>query len=307
MGSSTHAEMGELIRLGADDVFVLDTGDPESGTSRPPIFVIHGFPTSSVDWSAVLPAMSAGRRVILMDLPGFGYSAKPDRPYSIDSSADSAQAVLEHLELDVIDLVTHDMGDTVGGEILARQMESKLTTSVRKRVVSNGSIYLDMARLTDGQQVLWSAPDEALPPEMAPTAEMLSLSLTATLAPGAADPTTEKSGSDAPLATAEQVQRHMDAAASAVAHNEGTRLLPRLIRYLSDRRDNEERYTGAIENHPSKLGVVWGTLDPIAVIAMARKLSERTDAELIELTEVGHYPMIEAPGAFASAVLRLLD
>ncbi len=304
--------MGELIELGSDEVFLLDTGNPDtadtgSGTSLPPIFVIHGFPTSSVDWSAVLPIMSAHRRVILIDLPGFGYSAKPDRPYSIDSSANSVQAMLEHLDLDAIDLVTHDMGDTVGGEILARQMESKLATSVRKRVVSNGSIYLDMAALTDGQQVLWSAPDEALPPELAPTTEMLTVTLAATLAPGAAEPTTGKSNPEAPLATAEQVRSHMLVAASAVAHNEGTRLLPRLIRYLSDRRDNEERYTGAIENHPSPLGVVWGTLDPIAVIAMARKLSERTGAELIELAGVGHYPMIEAPEAFAAAVLGLLD
>ena len=100
----------------------------------------------------------------------------------------------------------------------------------------------------------------------------------------------------------------MRAAAEGVCHDNGAGLLPRLIRYLDDRRDNESRFTGAIVSHPSPLGVVWGDADPIALIAMARRLAEeRPDAELVELQGVGHYPMLEAPAEFARAVLSLLD
>ncbi len=87
---------------------------------------IHGFPTSSVDWARALPVLGASRRVVLFDLPGFGLSDKPDRPYSIHSSADAAQGLIEALELAEFDLVTHDMGDTVGGELLARDLEGRL-------------------------------------------------------------------------------------------------------------------------------------------------------------------------------------
>ena len=53
---------------------------------------------------------------------------------------------------------------------------------------------------------------------------------------------------------------------------------------------------------------MWGDADPIALIAMARRLAEeRPDAELVELQGVGHYPMLEAPAEFARAVLSLLD
>ena len=47
-------------------------------------------------------------------------------------------------------LLTHDMGDTVGGELLARNLEGTLRFEITQRVLTNGSIYIDMAHLTDG-------------------------------------------------------------------------------------------------------------------------------------------------------------
>ena len=54
---------------------------------------------------------------------------------------------------------------------------------------------------------------------------------------------------------------------------DGHLLLPRLIRYLEERRQNESRWTGAIETHPSPVTIVWGDLDPIAVWEMTERLS----------------------------------
>lgn len=293
---------GRHIQIGGDTIFVVDS-PAVAPTGAPPLLVIHGFPTSSVDWAAVLPHLCANRRVILFDLPGFGLSSKHDRPYNITTSANAAQSLIEHLQLEEVDLVTHDMGDTVGGELLARHREGRLSCGFRRRVITNGSVYLDMAHLTDGQRLLWSAPDEVLPAEIAPTADTLALSLTDTLAPSAADPTQPRAG----LAPVDEISAHMHLAAEALVHDGGARLLPRLIRYLSDRRDNEARYTGAVEDHAAPLGIVWGELDPISVVEIARHLAERTGAPLTELRGVGHYPMLEAPEAFARAVLAHLD
>lgn len=285
---------GRLIDLGDEEVFVLDTPAGED-VGAPPVVVVHGFPTSSIDWAEVLPALAAHRRVVLFDLPGFGFSAKPDRPYSIFTSADATVRLIEELRLTRLDLVTHDMGDTVGGELLARDLEGTLPAEIRRRVITNGSIYLELAQLTAGQQALWAAPDELLDPELAADAEILALALTATLAP----PGTDRSRPD---------PAHVMAAAQAIVEADGHRLLPRTIRYLSDRRDHEARFTGAIESHPSPLSIVWGDLDPIAVVDMAHRLAaRRDDATLHVLEGVGHYPMIEAPTAFAAAVLAGLE
>ena len=86
-----------------------------------PLLVLHGFPTSSFDYAAVLDRLRAGRRVVLFDMVGYGLSAKPDRAYSIALQADVAAAYVAALGIDRLALLTHDMGDTVGGELLARR------------------------------------------------------------------------------------------------------------------------------------------------------------------------------------------
>jgi pimeloyl-ACP methyl ester carboxylesterase len=92
-----------------------------------------------------------------------------------------------------------------------------------------------------------------------------------------------------------------------IAHLGGERLLPRLIRYVEERRRHERRFTGAIERHPSPLAVVWGTDDPIALPAMVERLGRaRPDIGLVMLDGVGHYPMVEAPDRFLGALARLI-
>ena len=228
---------------------------------------------------------------MLVDLPGYGQSAKPDRAYSLFAAADLVEALLAGIGIDEVDLLTHDMGDSVGGELLARSIDGTLGFSVRRRVLSNGSIYLDLAHLTPGQQFLLSLPDLAVPDDVAPDVDALSVALTATFAPA---------GSEASQPDLD----HVRAAADLIVVSGGNRLLPRLIRYIEERRQHEGRWTGAIERHPAPLTVVWGDLDPIAVWEMTARLVERRpDATLTRLEGVGHYPMVEAPDAFAAAVL----
>lgn len=79
-------------------------------------------------------------------------------------------------------------------------------------------------------------------------------------------------------------------------------MLPRLIRYIEERRRNQSRFTGAIESDPSPLHIVWGMDDPIAVPSMVDTLrAARPDATVELLDGVGHYPMVEAPDRFLAA------
>jgi pimeloyl-ACP methyl ester carboxylesterase len=284
------ASKGSVERIGDDAVFVIDT---QTAGSTPPLLVLHGYPTSSIDFAAVLGALAADRRVVLLDFPGFGLSGKPDRAYSLFAQADVVEGVVAQLGLDEVDLLTHDMGDSIGGELLARGIDGDLGFSVRRRVLTNGSIYLDLAHLTDGQQLLASLPDEAIAADAAPDVDALERALTATLA--------------SPGGTASHPDpMHVRAGAVLVVHEGGNRLLARQIRYIEERRKHEDRWTGAIERHPAPLSIVWGDADPIAVWPMTDRLLERragTDTPRTRLEDVGHYPMIEAPAAFAAAVL----
>jgi pimeloyl-ACP methyl ester carboxylesterase len=284
------AARGTRTTVGADDVFVIDR-EATGPATGPPLLVLHGFPTSSIDFAAVLDELAAGRRVVLVDLPGYGRSSKPDRPYSLFGQADVVEAVVAGLGLDEVDLLTHDMGDSVGGELLARSLDGDLGFAVRRRVLTNGSIYLDLAHLTDGQTFLAALPDQRLADGDAADLETLVAALTATLAP---DGNPESQPDPA----------HVLAAARAIVEGDGHTLLPRLIRYIDERRQHEGRWTGAVERHPAPLTIVWGELDPIAVWVMTdRLLRRRADAVRHRLAGVGHYPMVETPAAFSEAVL----
>jgi pimeloyl-ACP methyl ester carboxylesterase len=279
--------LGSHETVRGERVFVVDA--PSLGSAvAPPLLVVHGFPTSSIDFAAALPRLRANRRVLLLDLPGFGGSDKPDRPYSLFDQADVVAGIAVAHGLGEVDLLTHDMGDSVGGELLARGLEGRLGFEVRRRVLTNGSIYLDLAHLTDGQKLLASLPDEGLAPGLEPSPDALTASLVATMAPG----------------TTATAAAGLDAAVELIVRGGGHRLLPRLIRYLAERREHEGRWTGAIESHPAPLTIVWGDLDPIAVWAMTDRLLERRpDAVRTRLDGVGHFPMLETPDAYAQAVV----
>jgi pimeloyl-ACP methyl ester carboxylesterase len=264
------------------EVFVVDRAPSDPDPDLEPLVIVHGFPTSSFDFAHLLHHLARERRVVLVDLLGFGLSAKPDLPYTMALQADVVAGTLAHLGIGRFALLTHDMGDTVGGELLARTLDGSWDAEVTRRVVTNGSIYITMANLTPGQLHLLSLPDEVAP--AGPGPELLAASLVATLAPAYA---------------------HLDLAAHAelVCRLGGDALLPRTIRYIEERRANETRFTGAIEEHPSPLHVVWGPEDPIAVAAMAERLVEaRPDATLTWIDGAGHYPQIEDPAAFLAAL-----
>jgi pimeloyl-ACP methyl ester carboxylesterase len=288
------AARGRVLSLRVGDVWVLDQpANDEAG--REPVLVLHGFPTCSFDWRHVLPVLSSRRRVVLFDFPGFGLSVKPDHRYSLRRQADVAEAVCAALGLDRVALVTHDMGDSIGGELLARDLEGVLDLEITSRVLANGSIYLEMAHLTPGQLFLLELPDARLepPPAGAPPDDGAAMraALAATFSP------------DSPPDPGE-----LEAQWALIARDGGQRLLPRTIRYIEDRRAEEARFTGAIERHPSPLAVVWGDRDPIAVVAMVDRLRERrSDAAVTVLGGVGHYPMIEDPARFAAAAVDFLD
>jgi pimeloyl-ACP methyl ester carboxylesterase len=280
---------GSFVDAEHGDVFVLDV-PAATDAGLDPMLIIHGYPSCSYDWAACVPTLSARRRVVLMDLPGFGLSVKPDTRYSIRLYADAVEAVAAAAGLTSVALVTHDMGDTVGGELLARDLEGTLPFAVSERVLTNGSIYIDMAQLTNGQQFLLAAPDALLDAGWGGDGSAFQASLAAICSPDH-QPATDD----------------LAALWAFMSYNEGDRLLARTIRYIEDRRAEEARFTGAIEKHPSSLGVVWGALDPVAVYPMTDKLLEaRPDARRITLEDVGHFPMLEDATRTADAIVSLL-
>jgi pimeloyl-ACP methyl ester carboxylesterase len=270
---------GSRERVAGHEIFVRDTG----GTGTAALF-LHGFPTCGFDWRHVVAGLGDAARCIVPDFLGYGLSDKPPRhAYSLNEQAGIVADIVAAREIEDVVLVTHDIGDSVGGELCARSLDGTLPFGIARRVITNGTIYMDLVELSAGQQLLLALPDEPLPEDQAPNYELFANSLSATFA---APPSEEE----------------LRAQWELVAREGGNRLLPRLIRYISERKVHEPRWTGAIERHPSPLKIVWGNADPIARFAMAERLAERTGSPLHVLEDIGHYPNVEAPHAVADAV-----
>jgi pimeloyl-ACP methyl ester carboxylesterase len=97
------------LRLGgALDVAVSDTGEGE-----PALVLIHGLGSYMPAWSRNIEELSRHHRVVAIDLPGYGKSAKANFDYSMKFYARVVDAVIDALKLEHVVLVGHSMGGQI--------------------------------------------------------------------------------------------------------------------------------------------------------------------------------------------------
>jgi pimeloyl-ACP methyl ester carboxylesterase len=88
-----------------------DYGDP----SQPTLVLIHGLGCSLKYWQCVFDAPEfSGYRIVALDLPGFGMSAKPDTfDYDLHSQADITAELLRILQVPTYTVIGHSMGGSI--------------------------------------------------------------------------------------------------------------------------------------------------------------------------------------------------
>lgn len=272
---------GRHLPVGAHRIFVVELGSGETT----PLVVIHGFPGSSHDFAETAEQLARERPVILLDLLGFGFSDKPRTArYSLFEQADVVESVLAALGVTSCALLGHDMGDTVVAELLHRHNNGDLGFTPESVVLTNGSIFIDLARLTAGQRGMLRLPATALPFPL--PGWVLGRALARSFAKEAPAP---------PGA--------IPALIELIQLGGGAYLLPRQNRYLLERREHQPRWTAALVGFSGPLTLIWGTHDPIATPAMPERLRRlRPETHVVLLDDIGHWPSLEAPARLAALV-----
>jgi pimeloyl-ACP methyl ester carboxylesterase len=271
------------------EIFAVDTG-PSSGESAP-LLLLHGFPSSSLDFRPALPRLSAGRRVIVHDHLGFGASDKPAlASYSLVEQAEVALALWRSLGVTSGHLVAHDYGTSVATELLARRERGGLPIEIRSVTLCNGSVHLDLAHLTPSQRLLrtpYVGPFFArLAGERVFTAQLRRIL-----------------GSPGSIPDAD-----LHAMWEALIADGGRRRLAAIAGYMNERVRFRERWIGALTRLDLPAHILWGRRDPVALPAVADALvAEIPDAKSTWLDELGHYPMLEAPDRWAAAAIAFVD
>ncbi len=267
-----------MLAIGKHRLFVKSIGQGA------PILILHGFPTSSYDYSRLVPLLADHYRLILFDYPGYGFSDKPyPHLYSLLEAAECLRAVAAHYGIRRAFVLAHDIGDSIALIALLRQ-----TLSIDKLILMNGSVVsipFDDVLMRTTQHTL-------LHPALGPLIGKLGLINKRFFAA-----TTRKLFSY-PLPPPE-----LDAFWSIITHNGGNRLYPLLMRYMLERWQHQYRWLDALKQSRVQLTLIWGQADPIATPAVADAvLLYRPDATYLRLEGVGHYPHWEVPERVAGAV-----
>lgn len=90
------------------------------GTDGPAVVLWHSLFLDGRSFDSVLPALTRGRTVFVIDGPGHGASPGPKTPYGLDDCADAACDVLDQLGLESVDWVGNAWGGHVGVVLAAR-------------------------------------------------------------------------------------------------------------------------------------------------------------------------------------------
>jgi haloalkane dehalogenase len=107
-----------------------------------PVLLLHGWPTSSFLYRQIIgPIAARGRRVIALDLPGFGASDKPpDASYSFPFFGRVLDGFLDAVGAETLGLVVHDLGGPVGVWWAAQHRER-----VTKLALLNTLLYPELS------------------------------------------------------------------------------------------------------------------------------------------------------------------
>jgi haloalkane dehalogenase len=110
----------------------------EGPRDAPVLLCVHGNPTWSFYWRALIARFSDRYRVIVPDHIGCGLSDKPqDWDYRLSQHVENLQQLVDALELDRISLVVHDWGGAIGMGVATRDPQR-----FSRLVVTNTAAFL---------------------------------------------------------------------------------------------------------------------------------------------------------------------
>ncbi len=280
--------------VSAVEIFHVEMGDPEA----PVLLLIHGWPTSSFDWSAAAGQLSARFRVCALDFPGYGYSDKPQGwGYSLARDEELIEFYLaEVIGADAGVIAAHDRGDSVALLHAARCAQGRSAMRLEHLVLSNGNIFLPLSNLTAAQRHLL---DEQSWPQIA--AVLTAPGLAAAL--GASTFTPPRNAEDP----------EVQALSAIFAHDDGIKVLHETIQYLRERAQAEQAWLTALSQASFPVTLIWGLCDSVSPPRVASHvwneylMHKPGDNRWYLIPDANHYLQVDRPGAFVQVLSHALQ
>jgi pyruvate dehydrogenase E2 component (dihydrolipoamide acetyltransferase) len=244
-----------------------------------PLVLLHGVATSRLIWRHVIgPLAATGRRVVTVDVPGFGESDPAGPGFELEDVAD---ALVAGLAMERFDLVGHSLGGAVAVAAAARHPD---------RV--DRLVLVSPAGLAPRAQGLAAA--------LGAAAELAVHARRALGHPWVEHAAARRAMFGSTVADADRLDP--DDARMLLEASDGARRIGDGVRQAleADLRDD-------LAAAPMPVGLIWGCADrvvPFGGLDALRAL--RPDMTVETLDGTGHIPQVEDPAAFVAALERLL-
>ncbi len=137
-------------------IFYREAGSP----AKPPLLLLHGFPTSSHMFRNLIPLLEGQFHLVAPDFPGFGQSDMPSRKkydYTFANIADTIAAFTERIGLKKFGIYIFDYGAPVG-----LRMALKFPERISAIISQNGNAYEEgLSAGWDPIRAYWRDPSQA--------------------------------------------------------------------------------------------------------------------------------------------------
>lgn len=232
-----------------------------------PLVLLHGWGSSGTVMWPLAEQLSGLRQCYVLDLPGFGDSSLPDRPWSVDDYADLVRQFIKDQKLGKADLLVHSFGGRIALKLCARTEGQTLID----KVLITGGAGMKPKRST-GYYLkkytakLLKAPFLLLPPALREKslAKLRSTSLWKALGSGEYR---QLSG----------VMRET--------------FVKTVTEYLEP----------CLPEIPHEVLLIWGKNDQATPLYQASRIEEGIEkAALVVMDQAGHYAFLDRPAHFAS-------
>jgi pimeloyl-ACP methyl ester carboxylesterase len=256
-------------------------GEMGKGT---PLVLIHGLQDSHRTWRRAAPFLAKHFRVLMIDLPGYGYSGRPDAPYTLTWHAQMVASWMDAIGVEKAHIVGHSFGGGVAQWMVLEQRR-KID---RLALVSAGGL---------GRQVAMGMRFASFP--------VLGRKIT---------PVVMRYGFPAVLRLSPRIFGHMEPEEQErfirMIRIPGSdrafqRTLEGVINFFGQYMQTIQR-AGEVPEMPP-VALFWGTKDPIIPIRHGRDTLENSKGiTLTTYKGCGHYPHLDMPERFSRDLVEFL-
>lgn len=277
MNAEEWKRSGEQIEVAGRKIFTV-----RGGGGNETLLCLHGFPTSSYDYHKVWKGLGKTSTLVGFDMIGYGYSEKPrEFSYTTADQADLFESVVAHFGIREAHVISHDYGNTIIQEILARRADRGIDLDIKSLCFLNGALFPETHRPILAQKIL-IGPAGPLFGRLIPKAAF-SKSL-ASVFGNRTRPSKEE----------------LKDFVSIFRENGGQAIAHKLIQYMRERELHRERWLDALRTIDFPFRFINGLDDPVSGRHLVKRFRELLPGlnDIVELEKIGHFPHFEAPEAF---------